>query len=154
MATMKAKNSSGEWVDIGLAGLMSEMKIAVVEDSSDTLSYDLSPYVKSNENFIFFFICGYGSPNSTGSNQMTALVHIDDLVYVGEVTQSNTHWRVDSITSIIETLNYNSSHEIDTWEDIFTWDEESRVLTFVRPYNNYSSMGDKALLLYTGIKEA
>jgi len=151
MAIMKVKNSAGEWVGAGSADLISEMKTVVVPYTSDKLSYDLSPYIKGNENFLLFFVCEYGS--TTGNNKITVLVHMDDLLYVGQLTQS-AYWDVTDISTIVNTLTYNTTDRITTWEDIFTWDEETRVLTFVRPMYNYSSMGTKALLLYTGLKEA
>lgn len=158
MGVIKAKNSAGEWVNVASAEattihneLTGELKTAVIQYTSNELSYDLSPYVKANESFILFFVCEYdivgGRPTNTGANYVYALNHIGDNVYIGGLNHSGSNWRVDDIGDVI-------TQDMTNWEEYFTWDEANRVLTFVRPMYSYNSMGDKALLLYTGVKEA
>ena len=158
MAVIKAKNTAGEWVNVASAEattitneIMGTLKTAVIPYTTDTLSYDLSPYVKENDEFILFFVCEFdvnaGNATSTGANKIYSFNHIGGVASVGALN-SSANWRVKSLSDVLSSFN------ADKQAKYFTWDEATRVLTFIRPLNNYSSMGDKALLLYCDVKEA
>lgn len=158
MAVIKAKNTAGEWVNVASADattitneIIGMLKTAVIPYTTDTLSYDLSPYVKENDEFILFFVCEFDvnteNATPTGANNIYGFNHIGGVASVG-VLDSSANWRVESLNDVLGSFNANIQAKY------FTWDEATRVLTFIRPLHNHSSMGDKALLLYTGIKEA
>lgn len=68
MATIKAKNNAGEWVDVA-AGEAYEKKAASfkiiwVPKTKGEQSYDLSSYLLEDDDFILNFGCGFNS--STG----------------------------------------------------------------------------------------
>lgn len=150
MATIKVKNSAGEWETVASAEattitneLTGEFKMAFIEDEADTVSYDLSAYIQPNENFILFFVCEYDSA-ATGANPISAYLHLDD--YTGVTNLSHdAYYTVDSLHDVFEVADH---------ADLYTYDEDTRIFKFNRPVGNYNSVGGKAILFYTGIKEA
>lgn len=60
MATIKAKNSAGEWVEQPFTN-PSIFNMVWVPKTSGEQSYDLSPYINEEDDFILNFSCGFGS---------------------------------------------------------------------------------------------
>lgn len=152
MASMKVKNSAGEWVNVAnaenttinvtneLAGIM---KIAYIQ-RVDQVSYDLSEYVQPNDNFILFFVCGHTDTGST-SDPVSAFLHLDDIREVTNVTTKSTFYSLSDIHDVFE---------VSDDSELYTYTEDTAIFKYNRPTSDYSSVGDKAILFYTGIKEA
>ena len=144
MATMKAKNSSGEWVDIGLAEMVSDMKIAFIKPFNNTTAttnknaYDLSPYVKGTDNFILFFCTSQGSTMS-GSSLVHVWIRSDGQLRKEHTKTSNQLLTLDDV--------FQKSSQFD-----YTFDEETHIfsITITEP----SSECFPAVLFYIGTKEA
>lgn len=144
MATMKAKNSAGEWVDIGLAEMVSDMKIAFIEPFNNTTAttnknaYDLSPYVKGTDNFILFFCTSQGS-TTPGSSLVHVWIRSDGQLRVEHTKTSNQLLTLDDV--------FQKSSQFD-----YTFDEETHIfsITITEPSNECFP----AVLFYIGTKEA
>ena len=150
MSVIKAKNSAGEWVNVAsaeattitneLAGIM---KVAYI-NSADQVSYDLSEYVQPNDNFILFFICGHTNTSSVG-DPVSAFLHLDEIREVTNVTTKSTFYSLPNIHDVFEVSDDN---------ELYTYTEDTGIFKYNRPTSDYSSVGSKAILFYTGIKEA
>lgn len=144
MATMKAKNSVGEWVDVGLAEMVSDMKIAFIKPFNNTTvtsnanAYDLSPYVKGTDNFILFFCTSQGSSQAGGSR-----VHV--------WIRSDGQLRVEHDATKNKLLNLDAVFAKSSLCD-YTFDEETHVfsITITEP----DKQCYPAVLFYIGTKEA
>lgn len=141
MATMKVKNSAGEWVTASNAGLMGDMKVEVVR-ATDKYTFDLSQYVRKNSNFLFFFknITNTSSPQSGG-----------DLYVLEKIgaTARKAYWNTN--VAGMGWWDHISHVELtdlfpDGWKMEGTWDDEALTITF--PAYGASTYG---LLIYSDV---
>ena len=144
MATMKAKNSAGEWVDVGLAEMVSDMKIAFIKPFNNTTAtsnnnaYDLSPYVKGTDNFILFFCTSQGSTMSGGS-KVHVWIRSDGQLRVEHTKTSNQLLTLDDV--------FEKSGNFD-----YTFDEETHIFSITITKSEKECY--PAVLFYIGAKEA
>ena len=74
MGTLKAKNSSGEWIEFPVQ-MNNEFKYEFVSHmSNDIAAIDLSPYVEKNADFMLIYRT---SVNSSGQAQPQVYIHSD-----------------------------------------------------------------------------
>lgn len=148
MATIKTKDSKGQWVDVAVVEntdiTMGDLRMAVIE-ATDAYTYDLSPYVEPDSNFLFFFKSTTNSTVPQSGGEMYVLEKIGETARKAS-WNSNTNsmgWWTSAIDVVLEDLFPNN------WKFEGTWDNDARILTF--PTTGASTYG---ILLYTGIKEA
>lgn len=144
MATMKVKNAAGEWVEVGSADLMSELKTVIVR-AKDAYTFDLSEYIQPESNFLFFFKSVTNSSSPGGGGDMFVLDKIGE-------TARKAFWNENE-----SGMGWWTHISHVQWTDLFpdgwvfegTWDNDACILTF--PATGASTYG---ILLYNGLKEA
>jgi hypothetical protein len=143
MATLKAKNSTGEWVEVVTQELIGELKMVTIaptslDGKSGTEALDLSPYIQPNNDFMVVFRT---SVWSSGQAMPQVYIHSD-----GTARQ---------FTNITANLT-----GFDSWEDIFPastqlddnnlhYDEDTRIFTISGGSVGNGFLSD-ALLIYAG----
>lgn len=151
MATLKAKNAAGEWVEVSSAEattitneIVGELKTAVIK-AKDAYTFDLSDYVSPEDNFLLFF---KSTTNSTIAAQGGELFVLEK---IGE-TARKAYWS----TNLAQMGWWTWVGDVlltdlfpDGWKFEGTWDDAACTLTF--PETGASTYG---ILLYTGVKEA
>jgi hypothetical protein len=149
MATIKAKNSAGAWVDVAAGEAYekkaSSFKLAWVPRSADGMSYDLSSYLLEDDDFLLAFTYGSGAnPDSSylwlGSEGKARIID-GEKVYL-------------SLTNHGSPLNMiaDIEAETDTETARFNYDKASRTFTYAPPGSNSSGskLGAYAALIYAG----
>lgn len=147
MATVKVKNAAGEWVDAIAAEAYerkaANFKMVWVERSADGLSYDLSPYLLENDDFMLAFTYGTGANAAPGylwlgSEGKARVIDGDNILL--NVNHSGSP--LDMISDIESTTDSTTSN--------FTYDKVSRTFTLINPGTTGRKVGTHAALIYAG----
>lgn len=147
MATVKAKNAAGEWVDAMAVGSVeikqSEFKMVWIPRSADGLSYDLSPYLLENDDFLMAFVYGTG---------------MYDVPYMWLGSEGKVR-EIDGDTVLLDNSNMVNHSPLDMFSDAesssttiskkFSYDKVSRTFTFTTP-DIGEKLGMYAALIYAG----
>lgn len=151
MGVIKAKNSAGEWVSVAgtqsteITNFLGNLDSAIVKIKTNAYAYDLSQYIKSDDNFLLFFKCTTNSSISASGGGLFILEKVGDSV-------RKAQWN-DNVSDMGW---FNNANELglstlfkDGWLFDGTWDNDTCTLTF--PTYGASSC---AILLYAKVKEA
>lgn len=140
MATIKTKNSAGEWVEQPFTN-PSRFNMIWVPKTSGEQSYDLSPYIKEEDDFILNFSCGF---NSTVYG-----VKCQWLGSEGQLREINgsTQGNLSNNNSVSPLLSMSIS---STRTHAFIYDKEARKFYVKAGSNLGLRLADYAVLIYAG----
>ena len=152
MAILKAKNTSGEWVNIANAEattitneLVGDIKVITVK-AKDQYTYDLSEYVGSNSNFLFFF---KSTTNSSVSAAGGELFVLDKTEGTARKAKWNTNVADMGWFNHPSSMSNASTLFPDGWQFEGTWDNDACILTFPE-----TGASDYGILFYATAEEA
>lgn len=119
MATLKVKNSNGEWVNAPLKALLGEFVSVLIPRGEDGMSYDLSSYVASGDEFILFFYAGSGTNGSiytwnSADEKLTQMKNAGNLdsadnyndYFIAPYTITDIKATFDAETKVVKTNKY------------------------------------------------
>ena len=142
MAMMKIKNENGEWVPIAPTNFMHQFKMVQVP-KRDYRSWDLSPYIQKNADFIICF--NYGDSVINGGTGYFYSRSKDDLLAVTgdkkslDLSNPGAGWH--PLMTSLNTYGVHTALEM-------TYDEDTRILTAIK--DNASGFVSEACLIYAG----
>ena len=144
MATMKAKNSAGEWVDIGLAGLMGDFKVVYEKYTyGNRKNYiDLSKYIGVGNDFIILPSIAERADEGAASRYYWRKSLGDNRLF----PQGNPPSSLVGADALGDLFNINTTLNIS-----IEFDENTRILTLTD--DTYYYFRDW-VIIYGGIKEA
>lgn len=142
MATIKVKNSAGEWVE---SNFKSQFKMDWVPVSADKLSYDLSPYLLEGDEFILMFT--YGSTTTAAPYVWYSGEGLARVVDADAIFLDNTTMKSRSPLEMVADTESNTS----TISSYFNYDRANRIFTLTPPAGNTSAkLCNYAGLIYVG----
>lgn len=154
MATIKTKNSNGEWTVSGKATVFEKMvgqfKVGLVQKTPDAYAYDLSQYIEPHDDFIFVFRSTLNHPASARGGGTYVLYKIDGELVKASWSSADTGWWDTTANTTISNLfgSYTGSTG-NVWSYFDgVWDNDARTLTF--PDSGAHTYG---ILFYAGLGE-
>lgn len=141
MATIKVKNSAGEWVE---SNYKSSFKMIWVPASDNKKSYDLSPYLSEGDDFLLAFTYGDRTTNAVylwqGSEGVLRPIDGED------VYRDNSTMSTRSPLEIIADIESAYISQTD-----IVYDDTERKLKYVGSSGLYGvEFGELAALIYAG----
>lgn len=144
MATIKAKNSAGAWVDVAAGEAIekktSGFKMVWVPCAADRQSYDLSAYLLEDDDFILNFVCGFDAATGPYCQWVGSEGELREMN-----GKSNNALNNSNSVSPIFSMSGPSSRA-----NVFKYDKESRIFYIEEDSSSVYTLGSYAALIYAG----